>query len=507
MEFQTLLLEAGNDLKKAEVKALVFLCTDLLRGATSASVDTASDLFKILADLDHLSSEKPHLLTELLLIIHQNRLISKLKLPAPLKCLISPFRKLLYELSVELTNKNLEDIKFLLYGDPKFPRGKLDQTQSILEVFLEMEQKDRLSRTNLKLLEYIIKNVCPVLQGKITKFKEDRGKKRNMSSVDAKQWSVISRISRVLTFQKETGFRGSTVLDYETVSCTTQHVIICPTETRNAGQAFVNTKESMNGNDQALKPYRMTAKKRGICLIINNNDFKNSQKELDTREGTEIDEDSLKKVFRWLNFEVNVRNDCDREQILSLIQELKDTDHSQMDCLVCFVLSHGEEGSVYGVDGLTVKFEELMEPLNGVGCSSLAGKPKLFFIQACQGSNVQKPVYLQIDGTGDSNLTHDSARIISIASDSDFLLAVSSIPSYVSHRHTKKGTWYIQFLCQNLITMLPRKSDLLEILTKVNNDVSRESGSTGRSKQIPRFDSRLREKVLFPFPNDPPPTL
>ncbi|XP_057709264.1 caspase-8 isoform X1 [Corythoichthys intestinalis] len=490
MEFQTLLLEAGNDLKKAEVKALVFLCTDLLRGATSASVDTASDLFKILADLDHLSSEKPHLLTELLLIIHQNRLISKLKLPAPLKCLISPFRKLLYELSVELTNKNLEDIKFLLYGDPKFPRGKLDQTQSILEVFLEMEQKDRLSRTNLKLLEYIIKNVCPVLQGKITKFKEDRV---DLHISVPEEMPAAASNSHCMEQSQVSHFSNLQGSDFS--------------ETRNAGQAFVNTKESMNGNDQALKPYRMTAKKRGICLIINNNDFKNSQKELDTREGTEIDEDSLKKVFRWLNFEVNVRNDCDREQILSLIQELKDTDHSQMDCLVCFVLSHGEEGSVYGVDGLTVKFEELMEPLNGVGCSSLAGKPKLFFIQACQGSNVQKPVYLQIDGTGDSNLTHDSARIISIASDSDFLLAVSSIPSYVSHRHTKKGTWYIQFLCQNLITMLPRKSDLLEILTKVNNDVSRESGSTGRSKQIPRFDSRLREKVLFPFPNDPPPTL
>ncbi|XP_057709266.1 caspase-3 isoform X2 [Corythoichthys intestinalis] len=489
MEFQTLLLEAGNDLKKAEVKALVFLCTDLLRGATSASVDTASDLFKILADLDHLSSEKPHLLTELLLIIHQNRLISKLKLPAPLKCLISPFRKLLYELSVELTNKNLEDIKFLLYGDPKFPRGKLDQT-SILEVFLEMEQKDRLSRTNLKLLEYIIKNVCPVLQGKITKFKEDRV---DLHISVPEEMPAAASNSHCMEQSQVSHFSNLQGSDFS--------------ETRNAGQAFVNTKESMNGNDQALKPYRMTAKKRGICLIINNNDFKNSQKELDTREGTEIDEDSLKKVFRWLNFEVNVRNDCDREQILSLIQELKDTDHSQMDCLVCFVLSHGEEGSVYGVDGLTVKFEELMEPLNGVGCSSLAGKPKLFFIQACQGSNVQKPVYLQIDGTGDSNLTHDSARIISIASDSDFLLAVSSIPSYVSHRHTKKGTWYIQFLCQNLITMLPRKSDLLEILTKVNNDVSRESGSTGRSKQIPRFDSRLREKVLFPFPNDPPPTL
>lgn len=41
---------------------------------------------------------------------------------------------------------------------------------------------------------------------------------------------------------------------------------------------------------QVLKTYPMTAAKRGICLIINNYDFTHSEKGLQKREGTMVDE-------------------------------------------------------------------------------------------------------------------------------------------------------------------------------------------------------------------------
>ena len=44
------------------------------------------------------------------------------------------------------------------------------------------------------------------------------------------------------------------------------------------------------------------------------------------------------------------------------------------------ILSHGEEGTVYGTDG-PVEIKDLVEPFKGHRCQSLAGKPKLFFIQ------------------------------------------------------------------------------------------------------------------------------
>lgn len=55
---------------------------------------------------------------------------------------------------------------------------------------------------------------------------------------------------------------------------------------------------------------------------------------------------------------------------------------TNQDCFVFVVLSHGERDHVFGVDGKKVhldKFEEAVDsPL-------LINKPKLLFIQACQG--------------------------------------------------------------------------------------------------------------------------
>ena len=54
--------------------------------------------------------------------------------------------------------------------------------------------------------------------------------------------------------------------------------------------------------------------------------------------------------------------------------------HADSDCFACAILSHGDEGVVYGTDA-KVKIDDLVEPLKGANCKTLAGKPKLFFIQ------------------------------------------------------------------------------------------------------------------------------
>jgi len=58
-------------------------------------------------------------------------------------------------------------------------------------------------------------------------------------------------------------------------------------------------------------------------------------------------------------------------------------DHSAYDCLVIIVLSHGDKGIIYAKDaGFDPKI--LWTPFKADQCPSLAEKPKLFFIQACQ---------------------------------------------------------------------------------------------------------------------------
>ncbi|XP_032386222.1 caspase-8 [Etheostoma spectabile] len=192
MDFQRCLFNVAKALCEDEVKALTFLCTDLL-GRNPTLVESASDLFLRLADQDHLSAEQPHLLTELLLIIQRTRLIRDLELPdlsATTRSLISPYRKLLYNLSEGITVGDLKHVKFLLNN--KLPRRKLEENFSTLEVFLEMEHMDLISDTNLDLLETIIQSVCPMLNEKINHFKalqlthtspgaQETGRPRSMS--------------------------------------------------------------------------------------------------------------------------------------------------------------------------------------------------------------------------------------------------------------------------------------------------------------------------------------
>ena len=55
-------------------------------------------------------------------------------------------------------------------------------------------------------------------------------------------------------------------------------------------------------------------------------------------------------------------------------------DHSKNDCFGVAILSHGDEGIVYGVDKI-VLIDALVAPFKGDRCKSLLGKPKIFIIQ------------------------------------------------------------------------------------------------------------------------------
>lgn len=92
MDFQRLLLSVSKALKTDEVKALAFLCTDLL-GRNPSKVDSAEDLFSRLTNRAHLSPEEPHLLTELLHTINHPRLARELGLSEqPCTVRIPPYR-------------------------------------------------------------------------------------------------------------------------------------------------------------------------------------------------------------------------------------------------------------------------------------------------------------------------------------------------------------------------------------------------------------------------------
>nr|AEO22138.1 caspase 8 [Branchiostoma lanceolatum] len=251
--------------------------------------------------------------------------------------------------------------------------------------------------------------------------------------------------------------------------------------------------------------YRMDQNPRGLAVIVNNKHFyrdtrlPNSRPRLENREGTNVDRDNLIFIFHKLGFEVIQHDDLTHNQLIDLFNRVRHEDHSNYDCFAACILSHGSQGQVYGSDSVPVSIRDLAEEIKSTKCPSLSGKPKLFFIQACQGRDEQRGVEsdIRVDAGHAQGL---EAFQETIPNEADFLLSYSTIPGYVSYRSKTQGSWFVTKLVETLDNMGDRH-DLLSILIKVNEEVgkaiARKGG--GEFKQSPAPVATLRKKIFFSF--------
>uniref|UniRef100_A0A672LZA2 Caspase-8 n=2 Tax=Sinocyclocheilus grahami TaxID=75366 RepID=A0A672LZA2_SINGR len=201
-----------------------------------------------------------------------------------------------------------------------------------------------------------------------------------------------------------------------------------------------------------------------------------------------------------MHFKVEVQDDLTASDMKEMIKQFAKKDHTQMGAFVCCVLSHGEKGIVLGVDGKEVEIRELTMPI--AECRTLASKPKLFFIQACQGSEAQNGVWtadsLENATEGeeyDADAYNPASRFIPI--EADMLIGMATVEHYQSFRHTREGSIYIQELCNQLEILCPRREDILSILKKVNHEVSMRILSGHKQMPEPRYT--LTKKLVLPM--------
>ena len=169
------------------------------------------------------------------------------------------------------------------------------------------------------------------------------------------------------------------------------------------------------------------------------------------------------------------------------LDEIRRTDHRNYNCFVCCILSHGRQGAVYGSDGNTIMISDLTGLFTGVKCRSLAGKPKVFFIQACQGNEKMAGVQpLETDSPGDPQTIPDG---------NDFLVGYSTSPGHVSFRHRTKGSWYISSLVQAL-NLHHKELDIQTLLVIVNNHLGKCSDMAGYKQSAPHV-SHLTKALYF----------
>lgn len=88
--------------------------------------------------------------------------------------------------------------------------------------------------------------------------------------------------------------------------------------------------------------YNMTHKRRGRALIFNHETFQVPEENLPTRKGTDEDAKSMKESLENLNFDVETYKDLKYDTLMQHIAEAAAFDHTDYDCFVMVVLSHGD---------------------------------------------------------------------------------------------------------------------------------------------------------------------
>uniref|UniRef100_A0A3P8R0M2 Caspase-2 n=1 Tax=Astatotilapia calliptera TaxID=8154 RepID=A0A3P8R0M2_ASTCA len=275
--------------------------------------------------------------------------------------------------------------------------------------------------------------------------------------------------------------------------------------------------------------YRLSSSPRGFGLVISNVTFDPcAAPDLDPRKGGEVDDEVLRKVFTELDYIVAVHRDLTAQGMRTCIENFsRRPEHRTVDsCVVC-LLSHGVEGAVYGTDGKLLQLDWVFEAFDNAHCPLLQNKPKMFFIQACRGEEMDCGVE-QIDGPkrtcspsceqrdagregqgdADSRQRGDTGRPrIKLPQRSDMICGFASLKGTAAMRNTKRGSWFIQEL-NSALRLHARDTHLADILVQVNSRIKEREGyapgtAHHRCKEMSEFTSSLCKDLYF-FPKHQP---
>ncbi|XP_028410344.1 caspase-3-like [Dendronephthya gigantea] len=247
----------------------------------------------------------------------------------------------------------------------------------------------------------------------------------------------------------------------------------------------------MEFNAEQIKSEALQINK-GFALMVINKKFK----QFAFRYCADADRKNIKTFCENAGLTINdtkglKTDDLTADEIEDLFKTISKTDFSSYDAFVCFISSHGDPGEILGVDGGSITVKEIIRPINR--CSSLEGKPKLFFIQSGRGYKKHTDISqakrrVVADSLGFPSIT------ISIPIEADILVAYSSLNGYELYRKASEGSWFITALTQ-VLSNHARDMNLTDMLAIVLKMVS-GTQHCGR-KQTPLFMSTLRKTVWF----------
>ncbi|XP_064117266.1 caspase-1-like [Macrobrachium nipponense] len=259
--------------------------------------------------------------------------------------------------------------------------------------------------------------------------------------------------------------------------------------------------------------YNMSHKRRGLAIVISYSKFHASLK-LTPRPCASHDADLCRASLEQLGYEVRTHlENPKKDELLNILKEASQYDHSDCDSLIAVFMSHGKRDKisnkeyVYAWDG-EVLTSQLWENFTAENCPTLAGKPKMFFIQACRGKEGDVGVLLTKTKTTSvtDHVTIQSKKEYLIPLCTDMLIMWATYPGTYSFRSTRnsgrEASVFIYFLTK-ILDKDGGEEDLASMLLSVTRlvGIQYESYSPdedkNNKKQMPYTMSTLMKKIKF----------
>ena len=223
------------------------------------------------------------------------------------------------------------------------------------------------------------------------------------------------------------------------------------------------------------KFYPMNSQIHGLALIINNKKLSEGS----TYEMADCDELNLTETLMFLGYHVLINQTCSHDVMVNLFEQI------EMQCLdpvmksggidsfICCILSHGDEEMVYGADNKPMELRRMQETVRN--CKLFKKLPKLFFIQAYLGKQL------------------DPTKYLNLPKHSDFYFSYAVTSSEQPFRDPNRGSLYVTELCKALCIHSTDMvlSDILENVCAILN------AKFDRHNRLLTEASQLKKEVYF----------
>ena len=126
--------------------------------------------------------------------------------------------------------------------------------------------------------------------------------------------------------------------------------------------------------------YKMTSIPCGYCILIDNHNT----------DATVTDVKNARDVLcNDYGFHVETFSNLARKGIKQLMKAVSRVDHSNLNCLMVIILSHGgKQKGIYDKHGKQISVEDVTETFSFEKCPSLKKKPKIFFFETILNNTV-----------------------------------------------------------------------------------------------------------------------